>query len=387
MKRTGVTEGRSPSIVKGAAAVTAPVSPTVIKDANSAAGGARALEPTRMKPSVSPSPLSTDAPSLSQRPQPTRLAFEPGAQPPSTPPVISKNRAAELDFSVSLTAGEKSPKPLPPASQIQEKSMAQLQRKPSSLRGAPTLPFSATSQEIQQLFPAAQADVVRQVVLDISSAPLPAAPGLRWIRFGEAAQDSLAQLVKQRLQLADAQPLRLVPLLLRQLHGKMADILEALQGGVFKRSVARVWSEVAPEITLLEEQLRQSLPALASMSERWVELGEKTQAIQVKLCSLDMAATYLLDKVSAEVQPVLGTRSAAILASQALALEQLQLLEVDRRNLQELTVLVQDGILLKLPAVFAQLGQLHQALNGTQRLLLSELVLEFKAYIERKIKP
>lgn len=264
--------------------------------------------------------------------------------------------------------------------------MAQLQRKPSSLRGAPTLPFSATSQEIQQLFPAAQADVVRQVVLDISSAPLPAAPGLRWIRFGEAAQDSLAQLVKQRLQLADAQPLRLVPLLLRQLHGKMADILEALQGGVFKRSVARVWSEVAPEITLLEEQLRQSLPALASMSERWVELGEKTQAIQVKLCSLDMAATYLLDKVSAEVQPVLGTRSAAILASQALALEQLQLLEVDRRNLQELTVLVQDGILLKLPAVFAQLGQLHQPLNGTQRLLLSELVLEFKAYIERKIK-
>ena len=219
----------------------------------------------------------------------------------------------------------------------------------------------------------------------IASAPLPQAPALDWSRFGEPAQQQLAQLVRQRLQLADEPPLRQAPMLLRQLHARMQDLLAALHGGVFRRTPAKVWSATAPEVAFVETRLQQ---ALAQLQQHQVQLGAlraSTAEVQRQLRVQDMACAYLLDQVSGDVLGVLTARATATLASLALANEQLQLLQLDQEQLRELIALVQDGVLVKLPAVLAQLAQLRSGLGETQRLLLSEAVQELKSFIERRL--
>lgn len=326
---------RAPSVVRGADGGTAPQP-----------------EPTRISiggvPSVSPAALPSAPQSGPSRPAPTRLAL-PGALQAE---VIEPRRAA---------------------------------LKPSALAGVQQRPFSAAAQELLQLFPEALPRAVQLAQQQIGAAPLPTARALDWMRFGEPQQQRLAQLVTQRLQLAEEPLLRQVPLLLRQLQARMSDLLEALQGGVFRRTPARIWSEAAPEVRLVETRLQQALPQLQSHQALLAELEQQTEAARQQLQSLDMAAAWLLERTGDDIQTTLSARAAAILASQALALEQLQLLQLDQGHLQALAALVQEGVLVKLPAVLAQLAPLGPRLSETQRLLLADVVAELKAFIERKL--
>lgn len=261
----------------------------------------------------------------------------------------------------------------------------------SALAGVRRLPFAATRQELETLFPGAGPEVLQQARLAVAAAPLSGAAPAAWLRYGEPAQQALAELVRQRLQLADEQPLRLVPALLAQLQARLAQVLEALQGGVFRRSAARVWRGAAAEIGLLEQRLGQSLAALQQLHQRLEDLMARARAAQQGLLALDMACAFLMHKVAEPVRPALAARAVALAGSQALALEQLQLLEADKSALHQLMLLVQDGVLLRLPALLSQLapldGPLRPALNQTQRLLLADALRQFKAFIEQGLKP
>ncbi|WP_370682413.1 hypothetical protein [Comamonas sp. GB3 AK4-5] len=322
------------------------------------------------------------------RPSPTKLAG-PLAGPEAGAPAAATERtttpaptrlapaakAADLHAAAFRTGGDERAEPL----------------QASALPGVRSLPFQASVPALQQLFPQACALSLQQAAHAVSSAPLPGSAVLAWVRYGEKAQQTLAELVRQRLELADGKPLRLVPALLRHLHGRMADVLEAFQGGVFRRSPARVWRETAPEVALLEAQLRQALPVLQSLHDQLGDLISRVRAAQQALQALDMACMFLMDKVGAHIQPTLAARAGAVLASLALAMEQLQMLTEDQSRLLELMQLVQDGVLLKLPAVLSQLARLngaaHAPLNETQRLLLTEVVLEFSTFIENHLTP
>lgn len=330
---------RAPSIVRGADGNTpAQPGPTRIS-----IGAAPSVPPAAPQFPPQPAPQS-----LSSRPAPTRLA-------------------------------------LPGAAQAEAAEHRRPVLKPSVLAGVQQRPFAAAAEELLRLFPDAQPQAVQLAQQQIGAAPLPTAGAPDWMRFGEPQQQRLAQLVRQRLQLAEEPLLRQVPLLLRQLHARMSDLLEALQGGVFRRTPARIWSEAAPEVRLAETRLQQALPQLQSHQALLAELALQTGAAHRQLQALDMAAAWLLERTGDDIHTTLSARAAAILASQALALEQLQLLQLDQDHLQALTAMVQEGVLVRLPAVLAQLAPWGPRLSETQRLLLADVVAEFKAFIERKL--
>jgi hypothetical protein len=59
-------------------------------------------------------------------------------------------------------------------------------------------------------------------------------------------------------------------------------------------------------------------------------------------------------------------------------------LELDKTIVQELAVLVQDGVLLKLPAVYSQLADLSAKPSETQRCMAVEKLSEIVHHIKRK---
>ena len=65
--------------------------------------------------------------------------------------------------------------------------------------------------------------------------------------------------------------------------------------------------------------------------------------------------------------------------------QQIQTLELDKTTVQELTVLVQDGVLLKLPAVYSQLADLSAKPSDTQRFMAAEKLSEIVHHIQRKL--
>ena len=313
-----------------------------------------------------------------ERPAPTRLQM-PAHELPSTLTSPPTQPAQPTRMQPSAAA------PVNMQTVVPTLSDAAAKLKPSRLSGVQKRPFTADEKTLRRLVPQAPEALLQLALRQIAAAPLPTAATMSWLRFGEPAQQTLAQLIKQRMQAAEEPVLRQIPVLLRQLHGRMADLLEALQGGVFRRTPAKVWTDAAPEVAFVETRLQQALPLLQARQAQLSDLVRQTYDVHRQLLALDIAAAYLLTQVDAEIQTTLGARSAAILASQALALEQLHLLELDQNSLRDLTALVQDGVLLKLPAVLAQLATMNQRISETQRLLLADVVSELKAFIERKL--
>ena len=340
------------------------------------------------------------APEAGGKPAPTRIQIggESGAgKSEEVPPVTAAHRPAPTKLQMAVPevarASELShaqgqpirPTRMQPGDAVSTLSDLATKPLPSRLSGVHKQPFRADEKVLRQLSPQAPESLLQLAMRHIAAAPLPAAAALSWMRFGEPAQQLLAQLIKQRMHAAEEPVLRQIPVLLRQLHGRMADLLEALQGGVFRRTPAKVWTDAAPEVAFVEARLQQALPLLQARQAQLSDLVRQTHDVHQQLLALDIAGEFLLTQVDAEIQTTLGARSAAILASQALALEQLQLLELDQNSLRDLTALVQDGVLLKLPAVLAQLATLNQRISETQRLLLADVVSELKAFIERKL--
>lgn len=191
-------------------------------------------------------------------------------------------------------------------------------------------------------------------------------------------------LVKERLAAAAASPARDVSTHLARLHHLLGEVLDAMDGGFFKKSAAAVWRASASEIQQLESLLVAAGPGLAQMLATLGQYVVQFQECGVTLQANSLAAQYLADIVGPDVANLLQSRSTALATSQALVLEQLQMLTLDSTQVQELTTLVQNGVLLQLPAVYSQLAGLSTKPSDTERYLATEKLNEIVNFMKRK---
>jgi hypothetical protein len=205
-----------------------------------------------------------------------------------------------------------------------------------------------------------------------------------WLSFGTPAQETVAKLVKDRLTLMESAETRGVTRYLARLHTLLADVLAAMEGGLFKKSPQKVWEGISAEVRQLEGLLSQASPKLMELTARIDGLIEQNREAGVTVSANALVADYLTDHVSPEAGSLLVSRMAALSTSQALTLEQIQTLEHDKTIVQELAVLVQDGVLLKLPAVYSQLADLSAKPSETQRCMAVEKLSEIVHHIKRK---
>jgi len=61
------------------------------------------------------------------------------------------------------------------------------------------------------------------------------------------------------------------------------------------------------------------------------------------------------------------------------------MLTLDKERVQEIMTLVQDGVLLQLPAVYSQLAGLSAKPSDTQRYLAVEKLTDIVQFIQRKV--
>jgi len=206
-----------------------------------------------------------------------------------------------------------------------------------------------------------------------------------WLRFGVIAQESLTDLVKQRLDLMQSSAVRNVTQHLSRLQSLLQEVLESMDGGLFRKPVAKVWGSVVGEVRQLESLLSSAGSILAANVSELERLSKDNHEAGEALQANALAAEYLLDQMDAQVGQLLVARLTSITGSQALVLEQLQMLTLDKERVQEIMTLVQDGVLLQLPAVYSQLAGLSAKPSDTQRYLAVEKLTDIVQFIQRKV--
>lgn len=255
----------------------------------------------------------------------------------------------------------------------------------SALPGTQRKPLDVAYETLALRFPGTPPKVLeraRAVLAGISPKGMDTAAGLA---YGVQAQEELAALVKQRLVLMESHVTRGVAQHLARLHMLLREVLDAMDGGFLKKSVAKVWDSVVSEVRQLEDLLSKAGPALLGVLADMEKLSNKNKDVGEVLQANALAAEYLIDLMDAQVGQLLVTRLTALSTSQALVLEQVQTLTLDKERVQELMTLVQDGVLLQLPSVYSQLAGLSAKPSDTQRFMAAEKLNEIVQFIQRKL--
>ena len=236
---------------------------------------------------------------------------------------------------------------------------------------------------LQARFPeydSGQLDLVRQVLLGVAPSAMTISS---WIEFGTESQERLADLVKRRLAFAEDGRYRAVVQHLTRLHRLLNEVIEAMKGGFLKKSPTRVWSDAKPELSDLEMLLTHS--DLSSVLINMDRLKSETKACADSLLAQALAAAFLAENESEKVGQLLTPRAISLTSSEALALEQLHALDLEKSRVRELLSLVQDGVLVQLTAVYSQMALLSARPSDTQRFLAQEKLVELTTFIQRKI--
>lgn len=253
---------------------------------------------------------------------------------------------------------------------------------PTVMPGSRWSKVTVSLDELKKRFPTRSDDLLAMVRRKIATAPLmPDAP-MEWLRFGEKQQEAVSKLIKRRLELTSSNGTRLTPALLGQLKNILQELLDSMDSGLFKRSTSRVWADKKPEVELLEKRLNDELPQLRVLSSRMGELAQDISKVEHQLQALAVASIYL-EEVFSDNATLISARMTSIAATHALAIEQIQLFELEGNQLLQLATLVQDGILVRLPSVYSLLAQASNRLNETQKLLLTESLLELSSTIDK----
>lgn len=255
----------------------------------------------------------------------------------------------------------------------------------SALPGTQRKPLDVAYETLALRFPGTPPKVLeraRAVLAGISPKGMDTAA---WLAYGVQAQEELAALVKQRLVLMESHVTRGVAQHLARLHMLLREVLDAMDGGFLKKSVAKVWDSVVSEVRQLEDLLSKAGPALLGVLADMEKLSNKNKDVGEVLQANALAAEYLIDLMDAQVGQLLVTRLTALSTSQALVLEQVQTLTLDKERVQELMTLVQDGVLLQLPSVYSQLAGLSAKPSDTQRFMAAEKLNEIVQFIQRKL--
>lgn len=255
----------------------------------------------------------------------------------------------------------------------------------SALPGVQRKPVEVPLTELARRFPHAEAAALQRTQGVLAGLHVQSLDASGWLRFGMPEQEELAALIRQRLQLAQEATTRSVPQHLRRLHELLSDVLEALDGGFFRKPAAAVWAGHEAEVAQLEALLGASRAALSDQLQALGLLRQPVLACGQRLEASALAAEYLLDHLGADAGGLLLARLTSLTGSQAMLQEHRLHLAQDASRLQELMTWVQDGVLLKLPAVHAQLAGLASRPSETQRFLAAEKLHDILQTLKRAL--
>lgn len=368
------------------------IKPTAIGDTS--AGSPGRIAPTRLGDAAAGPPASSTSTRTvdSGRIGPTRLASPaagsagvpdvrgvPGAQ---SVPVGSPSRRATPTAIPQRTAASaplaRAPVPAPAAPVAPSAPVAA-----TALPGQQRKPLEVSLETLAARFPGADEPTLNRVQSVLRGVVPEALTSAACLAFGKASQEELAKLVKQRLALTQEAPTRGAIQHLTRMHRLLGEVVDAMDGGFLKKPATRVWVDVSPELAQLE--------SLLTGAELGVALGTQDALVQkARACSEDLQAASLAAEFLAEggeerVAQLLTPRALSLTQSVALALEQIQALEVEKARTRELMTLVQDGVLVQLPAVYSQMAALAAQPTDTQRFVAREKLGDLMTFIHRKL--
>lgn len=254
---------------------------------------------------------------------------------------------------------------------------------PSSMPGLRRTGLEVSLEELRARFPnnsELELDRTRGVLAGVMLAN---ATSATWLEFGLPAQEELAVMVRDRLETVQQPTVRVVAQHLARMQALLGDVLEAFEGGFFRRSPDVVWNAVKTEVQALETLLKAGSGDLGQQLKAFEEQKAKVPALTLRLSSTALAVDYLTDK-QADAAGLLVGRLASLTGSQALLREHEAHLGSDIENVQDLSTLVQAGVLVKLPAVYTQLAALTGKPNDTQRFLAAEKLNDVLRVIKQR---
>lgn len=256
--------------------------------------------------------------------------------------------------------------------------------RPVALPGVQNKGLDVSPEELAGLYPQYEPEVRQRAQGVLAGFYLSSANPSTFLVFGKEAQEELAAIVRKRMAWSQRPDARAVPQYLQRLQGLLQEVLDSFEGGFLRKSPDKVWAEHHAEIRQLEQLLDAADDVLASELVELGNLKKETHAAAVRLSGVALAAEYLTDKVQADHGGLMVARLGSLTASQALARDQEAFLENDIGNLQELMVLVQDGVVLKLPAVYSQLAGVTGRFNDTQRFQATERLSEILHTLKKR---
>jgi hypothetical protein len=233
-------------------------------------------------------------------------------------------------------------------------------------------------------FPGARPDTLaraRAVLLGYGSH---AAVRPDWLAFGVAGQASVNAALKDQVALLESPGRRDASAHVARLHAMLTDVLRAMDGGFLRKSAHTVWQQHSTEIRRIETLLNRSGNEMSRMLDGIAGLYRRYACAVEELESHYLAGQYLLDSMSGDdMAHLLQSRLTALAASQTLAQENRLILQQQESRLRELAVLIQDGVLVKLPSVLTQIAALRDKPTDTDRYLIREALGNLTQLFER----
>lgn len=242
---------------------------------------------------------------------------------------------------------------------------------PSALPGIQRRGLDVSLEELRAKFPNASEPEIDRARGVLAGVMLASTGSATWLEFGQTVQEELAALVRERLDTVQQPTSRVAAQHLARLHALLSDVLEAFEGGLFRKSPDAVWNSCKAEVQALEQLLRTANADLGLQIKALEKQKRKVASLALQLGATALAADYLAG-TRADAAGLLVARLASLTGSQVLLREHATHLDHDILTVQELTTLVQAGVMVKLPAVYTQLAALTGKPNDTQRFLAAE---------------
>ncbi|GBG14274.1 integrase [Novimethylophilus kurashikiensis] len=285
-----------------------------------------------------------------------------------------------LNVQTSPTAPEVKPtvlpSTLPPGPKVEVSA--------SSLPGTPRRPIEATLEELSTALPEASPDALVRIRAILQGVSPQAWNTPAWLNYGVESQEHVTSLLEQRLSVLNQDALRATPQHFLQLKNLLMEVLDALKGGLIRRPGKHGWEKHEGEIRQLAGLLDKASNQLFEVVTQLTDIEARSQEVFLQLNALVLAAEYLVGLLPADKVALVHQRQLALTSSQAMLQEHILSIGNDVHRVQELIGLVQDGALLKLPAVYTQLANLPDKASETQRYLAVDKLDDLVQLFERK---
>ena len=241
--------------------------------------------------------------------------------------------------------------------------------------------LAVTANDIKSRFPGASFDVIEKTK-SILNGIFPELLTVDFcLSFGAVVQDELSRLVKHRLRLMETSDIHAVTKHLHTIKIKLSGVASAMSGGFLKRGPLKVWESISDEVNHLELVLINSVPNLKLFATKIDTMLDNNSNIAISLDAYHIAIDFLIQHIetlgkstAAQLIDILTSRSISIKTSRALVNDQEMMLELEKLKLQELIIIVQDNVLLKLPTVYSHLATLQSTMTDTQKFIITEAI-------------